>query len=231
MKMTSEMKEASLRAQAAWKRLKESAHQTWEDYRQIGIAYREARNAIMRELNLNKPNGRYRAEIKAWKAEYELDDLGDDVFNRLLDLVDNLPGVEAWRNSLTLREKMEWNHPNTIHRHWKKATQVPSKKADGAQRQTSRESERERLVAAEEELARVKRNGGELVDFSKDTARDIALVMHQQMTESKLRGVLKELLLLMELTDDQVKEDREAAKTAARAIRKRSSTDPLKRTE
>src|SRR5215469_10208983 len=118
--MSNDLNEVSVRAREAWYRLKESGRQTWEDWKQIGVANHETSREIMRTLHRNEPTGKgYQAAISAWRAKYELTDIDKSVWSNLDKLIVNIVAIETWRNKLPLHEQMAWSHPNAVWRHYK----------------------------------------------------------------------------------------------------------------
>ena len=55
-------------------------------------------------------------------AEKEKLDFDKGDRSRLLDVMDRLPAIESWRNTLTRTERMRLNHPSTVWRKWKAAS-------------------------------------------------------------------------------------------------------------
>jgi hypothetical protein len=111
--------EVSSRAKQAWCRLKEAERQTWEDWKQIGVANHEASRDIMRTLHLNTPNGKgYQRDIKAWREEYELTDIDKSVWSNLDKPIVKIVAVETWRSNLPPHQQVAWSHPNAVWRHY-----------------------------------------------------------------------------------------------------------------
>jgi hypothetical protein len=148
--MSDVLNTASIRAQTAWQRLKNSATESWEDWKQIGEAYRAAQSDIYYRLNINSPHGKgYQREIKAWKVQYQLDDVDDSVWSKLNELVQILPNIEEWRSTiLTLDQRLKWSHPNTMWNHWKGhlRNKVASFKSQAKKSDAQRANEAERQV-------------------------------------------------------------------------------------
>jgi hypothetical protein len=67
----------------------------------------------------NPKHPRYRAEFKritqreAWVAG-----INDTTRSHCYWLIDHLPAVRAWRDTLGPRERTEWNHPSTVKRNY-----------------------------------------------------------------------------------------------------------------
>lgn len=78
--------------------------------------------------NTNLPPGswgaNYNRAFGEWLVREKLDfDKGDR--SRLFEVMDNLAAIEGWRMTLTLSERLRLNHPSTVLRKWKAATQPP----------------------------------------------------------------------------------------------------------
>jgi hypothetical protein len=108
------------RATESWEHLKKTHRDTWAHYDTIGIAMVEARNEIMHARDLNQPVGPgYQQDMKRWLIEHRLDDMEKGVRSRLSDLIDHRQEVEEMMAKWSVTQRMEWNHPNTVHRRWK----------------------------------------------------------------------------------------------------------------
>ena len=97
---------------------------TWEAWLRIGKAFQEVRNVAMKSVGVNRPFGpRYRALfpllMQRFKFTDRIRDSGDRA--RLVEVMEILPEIEAWRNGLTDDERRRWNHPTTVLREYKKA--------------------------------------------------------------------------------------------------------------
>ncbi|MPZ36607.1 MAG: hypothetical protein GEU95_00860 [Rhizobiales bacterium] len=112
---------------AALKRL--DSDQNWHDWLAVGEAILIGRQECKEECGLADTNlpagswgGAYNRAFGEWLAKEKLDfDKGDR--SRLLEVMDNLPAIETWRMTLTLPERRRLNHPSTVLRKWKAATQ------------------------------------------------------------------------------------------------------------
>jgi hypothetical protein len=114
------------RGREAWHSLRND--ETWEKWVAIGRALEAGRNAIMRHLHTNQPKGRAWSEtFGAWLQENEFDQIDKGVRSRLLTCLDNLPAIEAWRQTLGLTQRLQLNHPNAVLRRWQTAKAMPNK--------------------------------------------------------------------------------------------------------
>jgi len=100
------------RGQEAWDSLKRG--ETWEKWQTVGFALDAGQRDIMRALGINQPQdgGRAYAErMSAWLSEYRFSEIDKGVRSRLIQLIQHLPDVEAWRATLDLKRRIEINHP------------------------------------------------------------------------------------------------------------------------
>lgn len=108
---------------AAWNQLKKS----WEHWRMVGKALLVGREWAMHHAGTNKPEGKgYNLAFGAWLEKYKLNDIDQGDRKRLFEVMDKLAEIEEWRAGLTEGERRKLNHPSTVLRRWKKATQLPS---------------------------------------------------------------------------------------------------------
>ncbi len=112
------------RGKAAWARLKKD--QTWEDWLQVGETLAIGRKQAMRTAGASKPAGKgYTKVFSAWLKENGFDEIDGAVRSRLFDAMAHCDDIERWRATLTRGEKLTYNHPTTVWRHWQAATKVP----------------------------------------------------------------------------------------------------------
>ena len=111
----------------ALKRL--DSDRNWPDWLAVGKAILIGREECKQQCGLadtNLPAGSwgraYNRAFGEWLAKEKLDlDKGNS--SRLLEVMDNLPAIEAWLMTLTLPERRRLNHPSIVLRKWKVATQ------------------------------------------------------------------------------------------------------------
>lgn len=83
------------------------------------------------------PSGRQWSEhFGAWLKETGFDEIDKGVRSRLEKCMDYPPEIEAWRDDIGLTLRQQYNHPNTVWRHFSQkhgiAAQRPRKEADKA---------------------------------------------------------------------------------------------------
>jgi hypothetical protein len=176
------------RAQEAASRLIAGA--SWQDWVAVGRALQIGRAHAMYEAGTNEPKGsKYAACMSHWLAATKLDKVADkSARSRLLDLLDNIGAVEKWRQTVPANKRLELNHPNTVWRHWQKSL-VPTSQQLRPPSPVAKL--KESLIAAEEEVARLKQANGENSLTPKDTARHVVRVLRGMFSESKLVEICK----------------------------------------
>ena len=154
------------RGREAWKSLR--ADETFEKWIAIGRAIEAGKSAIMRFLNTNQSKGRAWSEtFGQWLRENEFDQIDKGVRSRLQTCLDNLPAIEAWRQTLGLTLRLQLNHPNAVLRRWQAAraapkapgTAPPANKKDMAILELQNE-----LDTAQRELRQLKKNRDDLTE-------------------------------------------------------------------
>ena len=169
------------RGREAWRTLRND--ETWEKWVAIGRAIEAGRAAIMRLLHTNQPKGRaWSQTFGAWLHENDFDEIDKGVRSRLQTCLDQLPEIEAWRQTLGLTQRLQLNHPNAVLRRFQASRAVPGKTAPGTPSRPSLREENMRLQseldAAHRELERMRRGLDEGNDWDwQDTPEEIAQAM------------------------------------------------------
>lgn len=119
----------------------------WEDWIAIGEATEVGRADAMREANTNEAAGkRYETAMAKWLVVHSFKEIDKGTRSRLLECLKNKSAIEAWRSRLTDAERFRFNHPNTVFRKWKAATE------DSGLKQRTKSSQTAKL---EETIARL----------------------------------------------------------------------------
>jgi hypothetical protein len=171
-----------------------AADHHYVDWIAVGRAVAVGRTEAMREAHTNKPEGRGYAEaMHRWlKCTGLVNVIGDKATRtRLLDLIEHHDQVEVWRKTLPFNKQLELNHPNTVWRHWKKATIIPhpDKKTVPSPVAKLKES----VVLLEEENQRLKSLNGGNAFTSKDRPVDVVRILVSTFSPNKL-GEIRRLL-------------------------------------
>jgi hypothetical protein len=117
----------------AWKRLKKDRN--WADWMVVGEGLVLWREEAMKQARTNAPMGRaYNEAFGTRLTRYKLDDMDGGDRHRLFEVMDNRPAIEAYRQTLSLRDRLRLNHPSTVLRHFKayQAKNSPEGAADRA---------------------------------------------------------------------------------------------------
>jgi hypothetical protein len=125
--------------------------------------------------------------------------------SRLLRIMEHLPQVTAWHETLTDKQQIEWAAPTTILKH---CPVFAEPKPDKTERpMTKAEQDRQALAVALEENERLKRKDGDTFDAAKDTPRNIALALFGQLEPypGKAKRVLAELTKIVEAAEPAAK--------------------------
>src|SRR4051794_27982710 len=118
--------------------------ETWEKWLSIGDALSLARNDIMRFLDINKPAGaNYNSLMGDFLSDYGFDKIDKAARSRLQRCIDHRTQIEEWRNTLSLSERMLYNHPSTVWRHFKASSNPKPKEIRNRSQQIIQEYRRQ----------------------------------------------------------------------------------------
>jgi hypothetical protein len=164
--------------------------QNWNCWIDVGNALVLLRQEAMANAGTNRPVGSaynrfFGAKVRDERLEFDKSDRF-----RLFEVMDNLPAIEAWRETLPLTELRRFNHPSTVIRRWKRATEF---REPGEKRETSKwerqQAENARLTeeldAARAEIAKRDAHIEEL----KAAREDGAGIMYVKRMNSKPKAV------------------------------------------
>jgi hypothetical protein len=137
--------------------------QTWTDWVAVGRAFRVGRNFAMRIASTNQPKGkRYALAFGLWLKHKQLDQVADKgTRSNLLDLIDNLEAVEAWRAELPLERQLKLNHPRNTRDAWRRSRR--EEQIEGERRPSALTQLRESVEKLENENFRL-RSGGHVIN-------------------------------------------------------------------
>jgi hypothetical protein len=177
------------RGREAWRTLR--SDETWEKWVAIGRAIEAGKTAIMRLLHTNQPKGKaWSQTFGAWLAENDFDQIDKGVRSRLQDCLDNLPAIEAWRQTLGLTQRLQLNHPNAVLRRFQASRQAPAKGGSSGRPGLREEVIRlqSELDGAHREIERLRRSLDDGNDFDwQDKPEDIARAMLERFPTKAAR--------------------------------------------
>jgi hypothetical protein len=117
----------------AWQRVKKAQARMWGDWMTIGEGLLEGRRWAMQMAGTNKPEGKgYVMAYAEWLKRYKVDDMDKSDRAKLLQLMEERPGVEEWRATLTDYDRRNLNNPTIAWRKWTAATRVKKPKPRSA---------------------------------------------------------------------------------------------------
>jgi hypothetical protein len=165
--------------------------QHFEDWLVISKALHMGRVRCMREAETNHHTGkRYIKVYGRWLDEHpQFKKLDGTTVNQCHELYKNREAIINWRATLADNERMQWNYPETVLRHWKARTQTPKEKKPSKRNEQIRaiEEENSRLRKENEKL---KRDSGN-VFTPKDAPDDIARVLWEMLPGLTIKQVRK----------------------------------------
>ena len=108
------------RGRQAWKNIRRD--QAFEDWLMVGRALLIGRGAAMAEAGKNTPQGKgYATAFGKWLSDNGFADMDKGDRTRLTHIMDHEAEVIAWRNTLTLTERLRLNHPTSVWRRFEAA--------------------------------------------------------------------------------------------------------------
>jgi hypothetical protein len=182
------------RGKDAWKKHKSDA--TWLDWIAIGEAHMLLRQEAMSTAHTNQPIGsRYNADFGDLLRRHGFDDMDKADRARLFEVMEHRVAIEQWRATLPQTTRLRVNHPSTVLRRWKAATQVPAA-TDQPKKPSAMTVLKEQNVELQEKLHRLESDDGGNLWRPGDTAGQIARVLAEhllRLSSSKADAVLKEV--------------------------------------
>jgi hypothetical protein len=167
------------RGQDAWKRHKSDA--TWTDWVAIGEAHMLLRQEAMSTAHTNQPVGsRYNADFGDLLRRHGFDDMDKADRARLFEVMEHQAAIEQWRATLPQTTRLRINHPSTVLRRWKAATQVPAA-TDQPKKPSAMAVLKEQNVELQEKLHRLESDDGGNLWRPGDTAKNIASVLGEHL--------------------------------------------------
>lgn len=183
----------------AWKELQKNEH--FKQWLAISDAIAAIREEAMSLAHTNTPQGPpYRAAFKKLIDKHPwIAGINESTRTHCYWLVDNLPAVMTWRETLTFDQKDTWNHPSTLKRQFERANKVKEAKENGAELLTPVEQLKLKIVELQEENDNLKKRlkhaeqDGSLFDLKQDTPSMIARIIGANVGRTKRFEIIKHL--------------------------------------
>jgi hypothetical protein len=119
-----------------------STARDWSDWQKVGAALAAGRTEAMRSANTNRPKGKkYNQDFGDVLKREHLDSIDSATRYQLLQIAENLPAIEEWREKLDPDRRLKLNHPSTIWRNWQRTVKGAGKKQADEVEQSSDERE------------------------------------------------------------------------------------------
>jgi hypothetical protein len=116
--------------------------------------------------------------------------------NHLLWVADHLVEIEAWRETLPANQRDQWNHPTTVKRAYERAMVIRVAKEKGEERLSPMAEMKQAVIEAQTQAADWKRRaekGGSLFDLKRDTPEQIARIIVDSCTSSRVEKLVQAL--------------------------------------
>jgi hypothetical protein len=155
---------------------------TWEAWVRVGKAFLEVRIVAMHRAGVNRPFGPRFTEVQGlllrqFKFTEYIKDSGDRA--RLVEVMETLPAIEAWRKGLTEDQRRMWNHPTTVLRRYKADIRKQITSPDDAMFRPPSMKEKNRALRAE---VRELRKGAPLPWAPNDSPADKARAVMEHLS-------------------------------------------------
>lgn len=130
---------------------------------------------------------------------------GKASISRLEKIMARLPEVQEWRAILTARERIDWAAPNTVFKRCPVFAKIKPNKDDTAEPKPSpiarvkdeRDELKRKVADLEERLSASENRDGSLFDLKRDTAKDIAGAIFDNVSAHKAGEIGKYLTALI----------------------------------
>lgn len=184
-------------AAEAYDRIRRGQH--WLDWMFIAEGVEEGRYEALRRAGTNDVrNPKYKKAFKEWMRDRPwAHDLDAPTRAHLFWCLDHRNEIEVWRETLSANVRATLNHPTTMKRKYEATHREADEKsaAPGAKETRAQKLEREidRLTDEAEVWRKRAQTEGSLFDLKRDTVKDIARTIAEQMTPGRLKALQQAL--------------------------------------
>jgi len=106
-------------AAEAWQSASADKARSFEAYKIIGAALLIGRDHAMRAVGIDRPHGRrYSRAFRQWLQNYGFGNMSEATRKRIVTLTENATAIEAWRATLSPRERNRIGNAEHIVRRW-----------------------------------------------------------------------------------------------------------------
>jgi hypothetical protein len=104
----------------AWQRRKADVRACWEDWVLIGKALLSGREKAMEVAGKSEPRRKaYTVQFSHWLQEHRFHDIDKADRAKLMQMIEKLPELEDWRDTVPEATRQRLNHPSAVWRAWK----------------------------------------------------------------------------------------------------------------
>lgn len=137
------MDDAIAQGREAWLAIKGSHRKSFDLWLLIGYALRAGRTAAMAGAQCKVPHGkRYNRFHGEFLRSNGFEDIQPAARYQIAHIIDNLPKVQAWRETLSEERKIRLNCPESIWHHFLHDTKQTSHKIPKSRRHVHKQAER-----------------------------------------------------------------------------------------
>jgi hypothetical protein len=184
-------------AEAATERIKKGQH--WDDWVKVSVGFGEGRRYAMHKSGMNRPVGTgYNKAFSGWMdARPWTREHAQSVRNHCLWVAENLPALQAFRETMASNVRELANHPTTMKRRWDKEHK---KEGEGKPRKNTTQELNESLAKLDDEnntlkkqLEKAKAVEEAPFNLRTDSVKMIVDVIASEVTQHRLAELAKAL--------------------------------------
>ena len=165
------------------------------DWMNIAEALEVGRTESMRAAHTNEPRGkRYEKSMGDWLRSHSFYVIDKSTRTHLLECLRHSAEIDRWRATLTEAQRFRFNHPDTVLRKWRAATQVPSNESKAPSPMANLKAANIELKKKLDRVEREISTGGGDLWTPDDTPEDIATVMVVKLSPNKAERVARAIL-------------------------------------